>query len=48
MSGVCEGCWSIGVLQRSWTALGKVMGRSLEESPIRPARLEVWPADRSS
>ncbi len=43
-----RGVGRLGVLQRSWTALGQVMRRSLEESPIRPARLEVWPADRSS
>ncbi len=48
MSDVCEGCWLTGVLQRSWAALGQVMGRSLEASPRRPAQLEVWPADRSS
>ncbi len=48
VSDVCEGCWLNGVLQRSWAALGQVMERSLEESPRRPARLDVWPSDKSS
>lgn len=46
-SDVCERCWSIGVLQRSWVAPVQVTGWSLEEAPRRPALLEVWPADRS-